>query len=199
MKLLVVDDHPIVVAACKTLFASDREIVVSGANTAADARADIAGSYPDIVIVDLNLPDASGLEFIRTMAGENPSLRMILFSVTDDPRIAREALSCGARGCVCKLGETDELREAVFAVARGETWLSERVSGMGDREADGHFNSREQEVLRQLSNGKNVVEIATALGVSYSTVAKLQSALRDRYNARSIPELIRIATELKFV
>jgi len=201
MKLLVVDDHPIVVAACRTLFESESEFSVIGAQSAAAARRDVRRFHPDIVIVDLNLPDASGLEFIRELRRDHPLLKIIVFSVSHETRIAVQALHLGAMAVVCKLGETETLREAVFAAARGEVQIPDALKDelAAVSQSDARFTGREQEVLRQLSNGRSIMDIASALGVSYSTVAKLCSALREKFEARSLPELVRIATELKLV
>jgi DNA-binding NarL/FixJ family response regulator len=117
MKLLVVDDHPIFVAACRALFEVDGEIAVTGAHSAEATRSAIRTSRPDVVIIDANLSGGSGLELVRELIAEDPSLRIIVLSVVDEPRIVHQALDHGAKGFVSKHGETEELIRAVLAVA----------------------------------------------------------------------------------
>lgn len=205
MKLLIVDDHPIVVSACKKLFESDRDIAIFGAHSVSSARKAIIESGPDIVIVDLNLPDGSGLAFVRELIDDNPSLRAIVFSVNDNPRIAIQALRLGAKAFLCKLDETVDIKEAVYKVARGETWLPERLRSEWanysetDREPYVALRRNEFETLRQLASGSNIHEVADNLGVSYGTAAKRCRGLRLKFKAKSLPGLVWIATQLNLI
>ncbi|MBS0232143.1 MAG: response regulator transcription factor [Proteobacteria bacterium] len=205
MKLLVVEDHPIVISGCRALFSEDDDIKMVEVRTAADARAAMKEHSPDIAVVDINLPDGSGLELTREFVGQNPETRIVIFSMSDTPMIAVQAFECGAKGYVSKNGNPFDLRDAVFAVERGGTWISDelvqeiallRVKAPGTAAL---LSEREHVVLRMLTRGRSMAEIAGEISVSYKTVAADCALLRSKLNARTSSEMIRIAVELKLV
>lgn len=204
MNLLVVDEQPIVVTACRALFEADGGMTVCGAQSAAAARAMIRKSDPDVAIIDPNLRDASGFEFIRELSTEIPSLNILVFSTANEQWIADQALELGAKAFVSKLWEVDHLKTAVLTVARGKVWFHKNAEASFwncNHKADlnSPFSGREHEVLRQLSDGRSTEDIAATLGVSCSTISRLCRSLRDKFKARNLLDLVRITAELKLV
>lgn len=205
MKVLIVDDHPIVISGCRALLEETDEITVHAASTAAEARRAIAGHAPDVVVVDINLPDVSGFELTRQILAEDAGARVLVFSMNDDPLYASQALSCGARGYISKNDDPAHFRAALMTVAAGDISLApgmaERIAALpaGPATTSPQLTSRELEILRLLAKGRSMSEIAGIVAVSYKTVAGQCAALRQKLNARTPVELVRIAIERKIV
>lgn len=204
MKVLVVEDHAIVFSGCRALFADDPDIDLVEARSVASARDQFDAVEPDIVIIDINLPDGSGLDLTRELLAHNRDTKIVVFSMSDAPMLAMQAIEYGAKGYVSKNGDPGELREAVFALQNGKRWLPpELVQEMALVSAGvAHIpklSDREVEVLRGLARGRSMAETAGELGVSYKTIASDCSVLRSKLNARTSSEMVRIAAELKLV
>lgn len=204
MHLLVVDDHPIIISAIRSLLSDREDISISGAHSLAEARGALDRMRPDAIVLDMNLPDGSGFTLLREIAAAG-HCGVIIFSVADAPMIALQAIQYGAKAFVGKTDEPADIGEAILAVSRGETWLPERlvqelalmkVYGKPSRNL---LSEREQEIMRSLAKGRNFTQIAKKIAVSYWTVAKECDALKNKFNARNASDLIRIAVELKLV
>ncbi|MFA5958052.1 response regulator [Hyphomicrobium sp.] len=205
MKLLIVEDHPIVISGCRALFAKIDGIIIVEARTVTAARAAISRDAPDVTIIDINLPDGSGLELTREFIAHDPDARIVVFSMNDTPILAIQAIQAGARGYVSKNGGPADLREAVLAVGRGVTWISDDlVQEMAllraqNDESAAFLSEREQLVLRMLARGRSMAEIANDISVSYKTVASDSAILRKKLGARTSTEMVRIALEMKLI
>jgi len=205
VKLLVVEDHPIVISGCRALFLEDDDVTMIEARTASAAREAMSEHAPDVAVVDINLPDGSGLELTREFINQYPGARIVVFSMSDTPMIAVQAIECGAKSYVSKNGNPFDLRDAVFAVARGEPWISDELIqeiALLRAKAPGTsalLSDREHLVLRMLTRGRSMAEIANEISVSYKTIAGDCAILRNKLNARTSSEMIRIAVELKLV
>lgn len=205
MKLLVVEDHPIVISGCKALFSDDHGVTMIEARSASAARAALKSEAPDVSVIDINLPDGSGLELTREFIAQDPTAKIVVFSMSDTPMLAIQAIECGAKSYVSKNGAPFDLRDAVLAVARGESWISEdlvqemallRAKARGPTSL---LSEREHLVLRMLARGRSMAEIANDISVSYKTVAADCATLRTKLGARTSSEMVRIAVELKLV
>jgi len=205
MKLLVVEDHPIVISGTRALFSEDDGVEMIEARTTAAARSAIKEHSPDVSVIDINLPDGSGLNLTREILAEDPSAKVVVFSMSDTPMLALHAIECGAKSYVSKNGDPLDLREAVLAVARGESWISDdlvqemallRAKARGSVEL---LTEREHLVLRLLARGRSMAEIASDISVSYKTVSADCAVLRNKLSARTSSEMVRIAVELKLV
>lgn len=203
VKLLLIDGQPIVIAGCRALFAGEAGVEVREAHSIATARDMLGASEPDVIVLDLNLPDGSGLQFTRELAEQNAQRKIVVFAVSTAPAIAAQALANGAAGYVSKMSDTCNLRSAVHAVNRGDRWLpADLVQQVALRRASGRpfetaLSEREIGVLRELVHGRSMAEIADTLSVSYKTVANVCAGLREKLDARTTPEMVRIAIELR--
>ncbi|WP_072377355.1 response regulator transcription factor [Hyphomicrobium sp. NDB2Meth4] len=203
MKVLIVDDHPIVLSGCRALLAETDDMTMLEARTAAAAHDLFVGHKPDVCVIDINLPDVSGFELARRLLVREPRARIIMFSMNDDPMFAAQAIEGGAHGYISKSDDPSAFLTAIREVYAGGHWLPQDMAqkiaflrNAGDQVA---LNSREREVLRLLARGKSMSEIAALINVSYKTVATTCSALRSKFNARTPMQLIRIAVEQKIV
>ena len=201
-KVLIVDDHPVVVSGCRAVFASDRSVQIISAPTEREGFAAYRQSKPHISIIDINLPDLSGYELLRKIRKRDPAAKVIMFSVNDDPAFVVRAVELGAKGYVCKGDDPQSLVDAVREVAKGTTFVSPHLARsvtFASAEARAHpagqLNNRELEILRLLARGRKIAQIAEALGLSYKTIANTTTMLKQKLGAQAHADLVRIAVE----
>jgi two-component system, NarL family, invasion response regulator UvrY len=202
MRVLVVDDHPIVASGCRTVLADEPEVVVLEAADAESAERAFIAERPDICVVDVNLPTVSGFELARRLLAHDASARIIMFSMNDDPVFVARAIDIGAKGYVSKTGDPNDLVEAIREVGKGGVYLpsalARSIAFAGSAVAKSplsKLNSREMEILRLLSAGKSLSEIAWMVHSSYKTVANTSSIIRQKLGVRTSAELVRLAIE----
>lgn len=201
-KVLIVDDHPVVVSGCRAVFAGDRSVqIISAANEREGLQA-FRHARPHISIIDINLPGLSGYELLRKIRKEDPQAKVIMFSVNDDPAFGVRAVELGAKGFVSKGDDPKRLVEAVHQVAKGTTFVSPQLarqvhaaSAETRAHPAGHLNSRELEILRLLAKGRKIAQIADALDLSYKTIANTTTLLKQKLGAQAHADLVRIAVE----
>jgi len=202
MKILLVEDHPIVVSGCHRLFEERAGSMLIEASTIACARKELEMHQPDVIVVDVNLPDGSGLDFVREITSGNAAPKTIVFSMCDDPHAAKTAIDAGAVGFVSKADRPNALLDAVDAVSRGETWLSDDLlqklafmRAMPELKAP-PLTRRQKNVLKRLADGSRLSEIATELNMSPKAVSADCAVMRHKLNARTNAEMLVIATKL---
>jgi len=203
ISVLLVDDHAVVREGYRRLLERATGIVVGGeAASAGEAYQAFCQLRPDVVVMDISLPDVSGIEAMRRLLMREPKARVLVFSIHDEPVFPTRAFRAGARGYVTKASAPDVLVNAVRAVAAGSIFLSpdiaQTVALRNVLDAEGALkliSDREFEVLRLLALGHTVREIAEKLNLTYKTVANHQSSIRQKLGADNSVQLIRIAGE----
>jgi two-component system invasion response regulator UvrY len=202
--VLVIDDHPIVLQGCR------RMLEDAGVAAVLEAR-DTASGYelyrrhrPDVVIVDLAMQGdgLGGLALIRRISTHDPRARILVFSMHSDPIIVARALEAGATGYVLKDISSANLTEAFEKVRAGTPYLSNDLAmqvalahtpARQNRLAE--LTPRELQILSLLAQGKPYGRIAEEINVSYKTVVNVSSQLKQKLDARNLPELIRTAVQ----
>src|SRR5882757_6412050 len=202
MHVLIVDDHPIVASGCRTVFADEPEIVLLDASDAESGERAFVAEKPDICVIDINLPTVSGFELARRILARDAAARIIMFSMNDDPVFAARAIDVGAKGYVSKTGDPNDLVEAVREVGKGGVYLPPAIARSVAFARPGFaqnplskLTAREMEILRLLSSGKSLSEIAWLVHSSYKTVANTSSIMRQKLGVRSSAELVRLAID----
>ena len=202
MRVLIVDDHRIVASGCRVQFADDPEIDILEASDAESGERVFVEQHPDICVLDINLPTVSGYELARRLLARDTSARIIMFSMNDDPVFAARAIQVGAKGYVSKTGDPQELVEAIREVAKGGVFLPPAMArsiafarSSFAQSPLAKLTSREMEILRLLSAGKSLSEIAWLVHSSYKTVANTSSIMRQKLGVRTSAELVRLAIE----
>ena len=202
MRVLIVDDHRIVASGCRALFADEPEIDVVEASDAESGERVFGELHPDICVLDINLPTVSGFELARRLLGRDASARIIMFSMNDDPVFAARAIDVGAKGFVSKTGDPQDLVDAIREVAKGGVYLppaiAQSIAFAGPsyaRSPLSKLTAREMEILRLLSTGKCLSEIAWLVHSSYKTVANTSSIMRHKLGVRTSAELVRLAID----
>jgi DNA-binding NarL/FixJ family response regulator len=202
-RILIVDDHPVVLSGCRALFANDRSIRIDEAGDAKSGHRAFVQKKPDVTVIDINLPDVSGFELMRRIRKDDPDAKIIMFSMNDDPAFVVRAVEMGAQGYVSKGDDPRLFVKAVRKVAAGDQFitpqLAEAVTFSGaaiKANPVSQMTPRELEILRLLGRGDKIVEVADALEISYKTVANTTSLLKQKLGAKNHSDLIRIAVEM---
>jgi DNA-binding NarL/FixJ family response regulator len=203
--ILLADDHRVVREGLRTLLAMEPDLSVVG--EAADGREVVALARtlrPDVVIMDIAMPELNGIEATRLIVSENPSIRIVALSMYADRRFVTQILRAGALGYVLKEAAFEELAHAIRTVATGKPYLSPTVAGFVVEEFVRQVSttasksleiltSRETEVLKLLAEGKRAKEIALELKIGVKTAEAHRQNLMNKLEMHSIAELTRFA------
>ena len=188
IKLLVADDHEVVRAGLKSILAGT-DIKIVGEATTGEAALRLALKHnPDVVLLDIRMPEGDGLTALGRIKLDRPEMPILIWSAFDNPTYVARAVALGANGYVLKSGSRDKLLSSIRAAAAGEnTWTREELRRVTGALATPRLAAnvevpltlRESEVLRQLALGLTNKEIALALKISYETVKEhVQHVLR---------------------
>ncbi len=188
IKLLVADDHDVVRAGLKSLLASTDIKIVGEAATGEAAIKMAAKLRPDLVLLDVRMPEGDGLNALGRIKLDKPELPVLMWSAFDNPSYVARAVALGASGYVMKSATRDKLIQSIRTAATGQTtWTREelrRVTGAlstprMSADVEVPLTQRENEVLKELAKGSTNKEIALALKISYETVKEhVQHVLR---------------------
>ena len=199
IRVLIVDDHPMVAEGIQSILESYDEIEVVGTlGTGQEAVDQVADLSPDVILMDLNMPGLGGLSATEMILERLPDTRILILSMHDSPEYISTALSHGAKGYVLKDVPTDEIKQAIDAVMRGEQYLCTGASGSlepkqgGAREA---LTGREQTILLELAQGKSNKEVAQTLDISVRTVETHRKNIKRKLGISSTAGLTRYALE----
>ncbi|HMF12757.1 MAG TPA: response regulator transcription factor [Gemmataceae bacterium] len=211
-RILLADDHAILRAGLRILVnaQSDMEVVAEAENGVEVIRASQA-SRPDVVVLDISLPDVRGLKVIEQLRGEFPETRILVFTAQDHPSYIRSALAAGATGYVVKSATETELLTAIRAVRLGRTFVAAQLSGnqvqavLGNRRTrtrsgnDSNANplsARELQVLELLAQGFTNQEIGERLHLSVKTIETYRLRVSDKLGLRGRASLTRYAADM---
>jgi DNA-binding NarL/FixJ family response regulator len=201
VKVLLVDDHPIVREGYRRLLERLGGFRVVGEAGEATAAYDVFREMePDVVVMGISMPGASGLEAMRHIRQRDPRARILVSSMHCTAALALKAFEAGASGYVGKSAEPSEFAEAIRVVARGGRALSADISRAiaeetiaGGRSILEWLSPREAEILRQIALGSTSQEIAATLNVSIKTVQNHHYRIKDKIGARSDAHLVWLA------
>jgi two-component system response regulator NreC len=201
IRILLADDHAVVRQGFKMILGAQPDMEIVGeAGNGREAVELVEQLKPDIVVMDVAMPELNGIEATRRVTDSVPHTRVIALSMHKDSVYVREVLRAGARGYLLKDSDAGDLVSAVRAVARGEGYLSPAVSNAVLDDYRKHvgdpidlLSSREREVLQMLAEGKTNKEIAVVLNLSVYTVDAHRGHIMEKLNLHSINELVRFA------
>jgi two-component system, NarL family, response regulator NreC len=201
IRILLADDHAVVRQGFKMILSAQPDMEIVGEAGNGREAVDLAEQlHPDIVVMDVAMPELNGIEATRRLAASAPHARVVALSMHKDSVYVREILRAGARGYLLKDSPAPDLLAAVRAVASGEGFLSPAVSDAVLNDYRRHvtnpvdlLSSREREVLQMLAEGKTNKEIAGILNLSVYTVDAHRGRIMEKLNLHSINELVRFA------
>ncbi|MDK3016312.1 response regulator transcription factor [Pseudodonghicola flavimaris] len=199
VRILIVDDHPMVVEGLESILESYDDIEVVGALCDGRAAVEQAGTLcPDVILMDLNMPKLGGLSATEMLLERAPDARVLILSMHDSPEYISSALGHGAMGYLLKDVPTEEIKQAIDAVMRGERYLCTGARGsLTPDESAGRepLTGREQTILLQLAQGKSNKEVAQALEISVRTVETHRKNIKRKLGISSTAGLTRYALE----
>lgn len=206
IRLLLVDDHAVVRSGLRMLLMSEEDMEIVGeAGNAAEALEATRLLKPDVVLMDIGLPDMSGIEATREIRKQHPDVAVVALTIHEDEEYFFKMLDAGARGYVPKRAAPEELITAIRAAAVDEVYIYPSLAKLLVRDylsqdhsveqskALDNLTDREQEVLTFLAEGKSNDEIAEALVISPKTVARHRENIMHKLNLHSRAELVRYA------
>jgi two-component system, NarL family, response regulator NreC len=201
IRILLADDHAVVRQGFKMILSSQPDMEIVGEAGNGREAVELAEQLkPDVVVMDVAMPELNGIEATRRLASSVPHARVVALSMHKDNVYVREILRAGARGYLLKDSVAADLVSAVRATAQGEGYLSPAVSNAVLDDYRRHvtnpidlLSSREREVLQMLAEGKTNKEIAGVLNLSVYTVDAHRGRIMEKLNVHSINELVRFA------
>lgn len=205
IRIVLADDHGILREGLKSLISKETDIsVVAEAENGVVVVEQVRNLMPDVVIMDVAMPELNGIEATRQIAADFPAIRVIALSMHSDRRFVIEMLRAGASGFVLKHAAYEELIQAIHMVVAGNSFLSSSIVdvvvrdyvkklGGTDSPAYNQLTNRERQVLQMLAEGHSTKEIAFTLNVSAKTVETHRLNIRDKLGIDSLAELTKFA------
>lgn len=181
VRVVLADDHPLVRQGIRTMLDASTEVdVVAEASNGEELIELVSMHHPDVVVVDIRMPEMDGLEAVRRIRRDHPDVRALMLTVHDEDAYVHEAIKAGASGYLLKTVSEEELVKGINAVAAGKAMLHPVITrqlidefaemSRGDSKPPQELSKREQDVLQLLAYGKSNKEIARALGIGAQTV-----------------------------
>ncbi|WP_353182811.1 response regulator transcription factor [Parapedobacter lycopersici] len=202
IKVVIVDDHKILTEGLKGLIdGSGSAIVVGVAHSAAECRLSLGFWKPDVLLLDVGLPDISGLDFCKEVKTQFPAINVLALTTHDEYSIVRQMLDNGASGYLIKNAMAEEVLAGIQAVAAGGTFLCHEVDLLLKRPREKHIwlTERERELLKLIAEGLTNGEIADRIFLSPETIKSYRKNLLLKLDAKNTAVLVRIAIEQKLI
>lgn len=200
---LVIDDHPVTHLGAGRLLRDLGYERIDQAMSAAQALTRARAAAPDLILLDITLPDGDGLSLVAALLEAAPEAGILVFSMNDQTGFAARAIQAGAQGFLSKNAAPEEFRQAVRRIEAGEFYLSpQHAMALATMRAGGaggdpvaQLSPREDQVLRLIGQGLSLQAIADQIGVSYKTVANTSSRLKQKLGVDGMNGLMRIALQ----
>ncbi len=204
-RIYLIDDHPIVRAGLSALLQGAGHTIVGEGEDITQALSEVNRLAPDVLMLDLNLDGRSGFEVLAEMRRRQMSTKVIVLSMSDQPRNVAEALRMGASGYVLKGSASVELVAAVEAVQQGRRYLGDGLTDIAvqglttDAERGDTLSPRERQILVMVASGKSSAAIGDVLHLSPKTVDTYRSRLMAKLALADVPALVRWAIREKLI
>lgn len=203
INILLVDDHAIVREGYRALLNRQPDFnIIAEADNGEEAYLLYKQHQPDLILLDLSLPGKGGLAALVQIRQLNTDARVLVFSMHQNPAMAKKAVEAGARGYITKSSDPDTLVQGIRKVMKGRLAISDDVSNalaleslQGGSSAVNSLTTREFEILRLLIEGKNKAEVADLLCISLKTVSNCYYLIKNKLNVKNDIELVHIALE----
>ncbi len=203
VRVFITDDHSLIREGFKKILKDEKDILIAGeAANAKDAMNFVLNNDLDILILDLNLPDKSGLDLLKELKALKPGLKILILSMHPEDRFAMRVLRAGASGYVTKDSAGEELVKAIRKVYHGGRYVSESLAeilafevqgGVAEKPIHEILSDREFQVLQMISSGKTLAEISDILSLAVTTVSTYRARVLEKLNLHSNADLIHYA------
>jgi len=204
LRIVMADDHPIVLAGLKSLVQADPGLQMVGEARDGRTALRLASSLrPDVVVLDLSMPEMTGAEVARTLLAEQPGCRILVLTVHEDRATLRQLLDLGVAGYLVKRSAADDLVRAIHSVAAGGTYLDPAIAGklvgggqnaaraQGDNGVE--LSERETDVLRLIASGHSNKEISARLAISVKTIETYKARAMEKLGFKTRVDVVRFA------
>jgi DNA-binding NarL/FixJ family response regulator len=202
-RIFITDDHYMVVEGIRSLLQHEKNIEWAGhAMNAASCLAFLQQQQPDVILMDINLPDKSGIDLCKEVKAKYPDIHIVGLSSFNQQSFIQKMIDNGASGYVLKNASREELIEAIEAVMDGKTFLSLEATATMKSNPDSQIpviTRREREVLLLIAEGLTNNEIADKLFISNTTVDTHRKNLLTKFEVRNTATLIRLAAQYQFI
>lgn len=202
IKVLIADDHRMVADGVSRLLERDARVHVAGIACTLEETARMMGTLcPHVLLLDVAMPDGDGIDAIPNLLSLNPETKIVVLTMFTEPSVIRRALEAQAHGYLMKTASSEELVAAVHSVMAGETYLCEEVRNrLNERlEVAPTLTLREREILRLLSEGNTMKEVADRLCLSFETVHSYSKNLRAKLGCNNVASLVKAAMEQHWI
>ena len=202
IKLLIVDDHRILVAGLKKLFENSATVQVTGvAFSGKECRSAIIKELPDVILLDINLPDVSGINLCKEIKSQHPQIKIVALSSFNEYAIVRRMLENGASGYVVKNAMPEEIKMSVEMAANNASFLCEEIDLLMRKRSKNPIwlTPREKELLKLIVDGFTNHEIAEKMFLGVETINSYRKNLLIKLGAKNTAILVRMALEEKLV
>lgn len=202
--IVIADDHPLVREGLKKVISEQRDMaIIAECTTGFEALNQLAQQACDVLVLDINLPDRSGIDILRDVKNQYPRVRVLILSMYAEGAYALHAIQGGADGYLEKRAAGSDLPQAIRRIARGGRFISESLANLladhasGIRQGARHslLSTREFQVLLMIGEGKSVQDISERLAVALSTVNTYRSRILQKLGLESTRELIKYAVD----
>ena len=202
-KVFIVDDHYMVIEGIRSLLQNEKNIEwVGHASNAASCLAFLQQQLPEVILMDINLPDKSGIDLCKEVREKYPAVFVIGLSTFNQQSFIQKMMDNGASGYVLKNATQEELMEAIGTVAAGKTFLSDEAAQSLRKNNEGEIpvlTRREKEVLELIADGLTNNAIAAKLFISVTTVDTHRKNLLAKFDSRNIASLIKAAMQMQMI
>jgi DNA-binding NarL/FixJ family response regulator len=205
IKVFIVDDHYMVVEGIRSLLMNEKAIdFIGSASTAESCRAFLKTKLPDVILMDINLPDGNGIELCKEVKNKYPSVNILGISTFNQASYIKDMIANGACGYILKNATQKEITEAIQLASIGKTYMAFEVVKTlhaleNTRTSKIILSRREKDVLELIKDGFTNGEISVKLNVSQHTVDTYRKSLLSKLNARNTAELIKMAVISKLI
>ena len=207
IRVILADDHPIVLAGLRNLIQAEADLDLIG--EAANGQAALAlihDKKPDVAVLDISMPELSGIEVAQRLARENPDVRVLVLTLYEERSFVMRSLAAGVKGYVLKRSAAENLVQGIRAVKRGDLYIDpsltdeirQGIAKKAEATEQGsdarELTEREASVLKYSARGLTIKEIAAQLDLSAKTVETYKSRASDKLNLRTRAEIVRFAS-----
>jgi len=202
IKIAITDDHPLLLAGLKNILSSSEDIDVVGCYaTAAEMRLALKTQAVDILLLDINLPDANGLDLLSELKALQPEMHILIISVHNEYAVINSVLSQGAKGYIQKNASVDEIKEGIYTLLKGQKYVCSQTRLVIEKKNSDELNRvpeltrREREILVEAAQGLTTPQIAEKLFISTHTVESHRKNLIEKFQSKNLSSVIKLAIQ----
>jgi DNA-binding NarL/FixJ family response regulator len=202
IEVLLVEDHQLVIQGVSAMLNDNEEIACTGIyKCGKDLLSKLKSYQPDVILMDINLPDYSGIDLCKEVKEKHPAIKVVALSINNQPGIIKKMMDSGANGYVLKDAEQHEILNAIKTVAKGKQYFSHSASLLLCKQENElpKLTRREREILEKIADGLTNQQIAELLFVDVSTINSHRKNMLAKYGVQNTAALVKLAITEKLI